>query len=119
VLAQRIKYPPKMGNVQAAKPSPTNHSKQIVMVSRKLTAEDILKLYEQWKERFTDLCGEIPLRLLPLMPVNHEIHLINPDKQYNYHLPKFTDHYKEQVSIKLSGIQPLDGGSLLWCGKPH
>jgi hypothetical protein len=101
VLAQRIKYPPKMGNVQAAKPLSANCSKQLVMVSRNLTQEDIPQLYEQWKERYADLCGEIPLGSLPLRLVNHEIHLIDPDKQYNYCLPKCTDHYKEQLLQKI------------------
>jgi hypothetical protein len=50
---------------------------------------------------FMDLCREIPLRLLPLRPVNREIHLINPDKQYNYCLPKCVDHYKEQLLLKI------------------
>jgi hypothetical protein len=62
-----------------------------------LTETDLLQLCEQWIEKFADLCGEIPLRLPPLRPVNHEIHLIDPDKQYNYHLPKCMDHYKEQL----------------------
>jgi hypothetical protein len=39
-----------------------------------------------------DLCGEIPL-IPPLRLVNHEIHLIDPDKQYNYYLPKCVDYY--------------------------
>ena len=48
-----------------------------------------------------DFCAEIPLELLPLQAVNHEIHLIDPNKQYNYHLPKCTDHYKEQMLQKI------------------
>jgi hypothetical protein len=70
-------------------------------VSRKLTAEDILQLCEQWIEEFKDLCGDIPLRLPPLRLVNHEIRLINPDKQYHYHFPKCGDHYKEQLLKKI------------------
>jgi Zn/Cd-binding protein ZinT len=33
--------------------------------------------------------------------VNHEIHLIDPDKQYHYHLLNCTDHYKEQLLKKI------------------
>jgi hypothetical protein len=100
-LAQRIKYPPKLGTVQAAKPSPANCETRIATVSRKLTMEDIPQLHKQWIEEFSDLCREIPLRLLPLRPVNHEIYLVDPDKRYHYHLPKCTDHYKEQLLKKI------------------
>jgi hypothetical protein len=72
-----------------------------VTVSRKLTIEDIPQLHEQWQERYADLCGEIPLRLPPLRPVNHKIHLIDQNKQYNYCLPKCADHYKEQLLQKI------------------
>jgi hypothetical protein len=71
------------------------------MVSWKLTTEDIPQLHEQWIEEFKDLCGEIPLRLPPLRPVNHEIRLIDLDKQYHYHLLKCVDHYKEQLLKKI------------------
>jgi hypothetical protein len=90
-----------MGTAQAAKPAQANCDKQIATVSRKLTTEDILQLRKQWIEEFKDLCGEIPLRLPPLRPVNHEICLIDPDKQYHYHLPKCADHYKEQLLKKI------------------
>jgi hypothetical protein len=66
-----------------------------------LTDKDLPWLREQWIEKFADLCGEIPLRLWPLRLVNHEIHLIDPDKQYNYHLPKCANHYKEQLLLKI------------------
>jgi hypothetical protein len=66
-------------------------------MSKKLMVDDIPQLHEQWKNKVMDLCGEIPLRLLPLRPVNHEIHLIDPNKQYNYCLLKCVDHYKEQL----------------------
>jgi hypothetical protein len=66
-----------------------------------LTDKDLPHLRKQWIERFVDLCGEIPLRLPPLRPVNHEIHLIDPDKQYNYCLLKCANHYKEQLLLKI------------------
>ena len=81
--------------------SPTNRYKQLVTVGRKFTGNDIPRLREQGKEEFMDLCGEITLELPPLWAVNHEIHLIDPDKQYNYHLPKCADHYKEQLLQKI------------------
>jgi hypothetical protein len=100
-LVKGIIYSPKMGIAQAAKPVQANHDKQIAMVSWKLTTEDILQLPKQWIEEFKDLCGEIPLRLPPLRLVNHEIRLIDPDKQYDYHLPKCADHYNEQLLKKI------------------
>jgi hypothetical protein len=89
-----------MGTAQAAKPAPANCKKRIAMVSWKLTVEDILQLHEQWIEEFKNLCGEIPLRLPPLRLVNHEICLIDPDKQY-YCLLKCADHYKGQLLKKI------------------
>jgi hypothetical protein len=65
-------------------------------VSRTLIETDLPRLCEQWIKKFADLCGEIPLRL-----VNHEIHLINPNKQCNYCLLKCADHYKEQLLLKI------------------
>jgi hypothetical protein len=65
-------------------------------VGRTLTEDDLPQLQEQWVETFMDLCGEIPLRL-----VNHEIHLIDPNKQYNYCFPKCVHHYKEQLLLKI------------------
>jgi hypothetical protein len=73
----------------------------ILILRRKLTTEDILWLHEQQIEEFSDLCGEIPLRLPLLRLVNYEIHIIDPDKQYHYCLPKCTDHYKEQLLQKI------------------
>jgi hypothetical protein len=70
-------------------------------MSQKLTMEDIPQLCKQWIEEFKDLCGEIPLRLPPLRLVNHEICLIDPDKQYHYRLPECADHYKEQLLKKI------------------
>jgi hypothetical protein len=69
-----------MGTAQAAKPAQAYRNKRIATVSQKLTVEDIPRLCEQWIEEFKDLCREIPLRLPPLRPVNHEICLIDLDK---------------------------------------
>jgi hypothetical protein len=89
------------------------------MVSQKLTMEDILQLREQWIEEFKDLCGEIPLSLPPLRLVNHEIRLIDPDKQYHYHLPKCADHYKEQLLKKIKQYTTAGWWVPPQCGKLH
>ncbi|KIJ50631.1 hypothetical protein M422DRAFT_159536 [Sphaerobolus stellatus SS14] len=54
----------------------------------KLTKNDFSHLCTQWEENYADLFGEIPLELPPMHEVNHRIKLIDPNKQFNYHLPK-------------------------------
>jgi hypothetical protein len=73
-----------MGSAKVDKPLLANRKVRIATVGRILTDKDLPRLRKQWIEKFADLCREIPLRLPPLRPVNHEIHLIDPDKQYNY-----------------------------------
>jgi hypothetical protein len=70
-----------------------------------LTDKDLPRLHEQWIEKFVDLCGEIPLRLLPVRPLNHEIHLIDPDKQYNYCLPKCANHYNTRDIERFANLE--------------
>ena len=40
--------------------------------------DDIPQLYRSWDENITDLVSGIPLELLPIWEVNHEINLCKP-----------------------------------------
>jgi hypothetical protein len=51
--------------------------------SGSLTPADFPQLREQWFEKFSDLCGEVPLELPPFQEVNHEINLMDDHKWIN------------------------------------
>ena len=52
------------------------------------TLEDIPQLQEEITELFSDLLGLLPLELLQLCEVLHEIPLIDESKQLKHRLPK-------------------------------
>ncbi|KIJ53762.1 hypothetical protein M422DRAFT_93588, partial [Sphaerobolus stellatus SS14] len=70
-------------------------------VSIKLTKENFTHLHTQWKENYADLFGEIPLELPPMREVNHRIKLIDPDKRFNYRLPKCPEVLCPQLHAKI------------------
>ncbi|KIJ51802.1 hypothetical protein M422DRAFT_244157 [Sphaerobolus stellatus SS14] len=70
-------------------------------VSLQLTKDDFSRLRSQWKEKYSDLFGNIPLELPPMREVNHRIKLIDPDKQFNYHLPKCPGALRPQLHTKI------------------
>ena len=45
-----------------------------------LRDDDIPQLRKSWDDNITDLVSGIPLKLLPIWEVNHEINLIDPEK---------------------------------------
>ena len=52
-------------------------------------------------DNITDLVSDIPLKLLPIREVNHEINLIDPEKCIHYHLLKCPEHFREELSQKI------------------
>ncbi|KIJ38128.1 hypothetical protein M422DRAFT_177090, partial [Sphaerobolus stellatus SS14] len=70
-------------------------------VSLQLTKDDFSRLRSQWKEKYSDLFGDIPLELPPMHEVNHRIKLIDPDKQFNYRLPKCPEALRPQLHAKI------------------
>src|SRR6266481_452895 len=74
-----------------------------VTVRRAKPAKDELSvLRERWMNRIIDLVSGIPPQIPPLRMINHEIKLIDPDKQINYRLPKCPDALKEELANKIS-----------------
>ena len=66
-----------------------------------LRDENISQLCKSWDDIITDLVSGIPLKLLPIREVNHEINLINPKKCIHYWLPKCPEHFHEDLSQKI------------------
>jgi hypothetical protein len=65
------------------------------------TDNDIPHASEEWMEQITDLVSGIPLELLPLREVNHEINVVYPTKHIRYQLPKCPEHFREDLSVKI------------------
>jgi hypothetical protein len=66
-----------------------------------LTDKDIPHLREEWMDKIDDLVSGIPLELLPLREVNHEINLVDPMKRIRYRLPKCPENSREDLSAKI------------------
>ena len=66
-----------------------------------LRDNDIPQLCKSWDNNITDLVSGIPLKLLPIQEVNHEINLIDPKKCIHYQLPKCTEHFHKELSQKI------------------
>ncbi|KIJ32268.1 hypothetical protein M422DRAFT_184755, partial [Sphaerobolus stellatus SS14] len=73
----------------------------LALEEAKLTKDDFSHLHTQWKENYADLFGEIPLELPPMHEVNHRIKLIDPNKRFNYQLPKYPEALRPQLHTKI------------------
>jgi hypothetical protein len=67
-----------------------------------LTEEDYPQLQQQWYNEFSDILGGTQNQLPPWREVNHEIHLINDNKWYHYHLPKVPNSLCKQFHEKVN-----------------
>ena len=54
----------------------------------KPSAEDTMRLRQQWYNEFVDILEGTKEELPPLREVNHEINLIDPNKKHTYRLPQ-------------------------------
>ena len=52
--------------------------------------------------KITNLISEVPSKVPPFHQINHEINLIDPNKQINDQLPKCPDALKEELAEKIS-----------------
>ncbi|KIJ23296.1 hypothetical protein M422DRAFT_196117, partial [Sphaerobolus stellatus SS14] len=79
-------------------------------VSIQLTKNDFGRLHSQWKKNYANLFGEITLKLPPMRKVNHRIKLIDPNKRFNYCLPKCPEALRPQLhanrAAHKSGSEP-------------
>ena len=60
------------------------------------------ELRERWIDNISDLVRGVPPQLPIWQLINHQINLIDPTKQINYHLPKCPDALKEELAEKIS-----------------
>ena len=94
------------GLVSGKDPPTEDQGKRVrrVMLSQQdvvLMDNDIPQLRNKWREKYAAIFGSIPLDLPPFREVNHEINLVDPDKQINYRLPKCPEHYRPELSEKI------------------
>ena len=80
-------------------PSRSSKGKEKAVV---LTEEDIPQLTQRWHDEYQDILQGTKEELPPLREVNHEINLIDPDKRYNYHLPRCPSAYRSEFHEKLN-----------------
>ena len=53
-------------------------------------------------DQITAVISGVPPKVPPFCQINHEINLIDPNKQINYWLPKCPDALKEELAEKIS-----------------
>ena len=70
---------------------------------RPLHDGDIPRLRGEWTENIKDLTCPIPEVLPPFREINHELNLIDEDKQYHYHNPRCPDHFVKELGDKITG----------------
>ena len=62
------------------------------------THSDIPQLHEKITEKYSKLLGPLPLKLLPICEVSHEIPLINESKQLKHRLPKCPEAFHSELA---------------------
>lgn len=67
-----------------------------------LTKEDYPRLRQQWYDKYQDMLEGTKNVLPPWREVNHEIHLIDESKRYNYHLPRCPNTLCEEFHKKIN-----------------
>lgn len=82
---------------------PTLQSKTAEQLAKMstLTIRDVPRLREAWITECQDIMNGTPSKLPPLREINHRIPLIEPDKVYNYHLPRCPEAVKVALSAKI------------------
>ena len=74
----------------------------VSLCGAKPTNERLSAIRESWMDKITDLVNGVPPKVPPLRMINHEINLINLNKQINYRLPKCPDTFKEELAEEIS-----------------
>ena len=62
------------------------------------TCSDIPQLHEEIAEKYSDLLGPLPLKLLPIHEVLHKIPLIDESKQLKHGLPKCPEAFCSELT---------------------
>ena len=67
-----------------------------------LTEEDFPRLRQQWHDEFYDMVQGVKEVLPPFREVNHEIHTIDENKRYTYHMPCCPSALRDEFYQKLN-----------------
>ena len=65
------------------------------------TYSDIPQLCEEITAKYSDLLGQLPLKLPPFHEVSHEIPLIDESKQLKHRLPKCPEVFRSELARKI------------------
>ena len=68
----------------------------------KPTTGGLSALRELWIDKIVDLISGVLPKVPPCRMINHQINLIDPNKQIHYQLPKCPDTLKEELAEKIS-----------------
>jgi hypothetical protein len=71
-------------------------------------------LWDRWHEEYADILGGTQDQLSPWREANHEIHLIDENKRYTYHLPHCLNSLRDEFHEKVNWY--VDAG--WWEPKP-
>lgn len=93
--------PPQIPHEQSRAQAP-DKGKAKQSTDGKLDQDYIPRLQQQWADEFHDMVQGTPDKLPPFRKVNHEIHLIDENKRYTYHLPRCPNVLREQWHEKLN-----------------
>ena len=66
------------------------------------TLGTLSELRERWIDKISDLVRGVPPKLPPWQLINHQINLLDTNKQINYHFLKCPDALKEELAEKIS-----------------
>ena len=64
--------------------------------------EQLTNLRQGWYDEFHEILQGVPETLPPLRAVNHEIHLMDPEKRYTYNLPRCPATVRKEFQHKLN-----------------
>lgn len=64
--------------------------------------EELANLRLGWHDEFYEILQGVPETLPPLRAVNHEIHLMDPEKRYTYSLPRCPATVRKEFQNKLN-----------------
>ena len=67
----------------------------------KYTHSDIPQLHEEIAEKYSNLLGPLPLKLLPFREVSHKIPLINESKPLKHRLSKCPEAFCSELAQKI------------------
>ena len=74
----------------------------VLLRGAKPTTKRLSTIRESWMDKITKLVNGVPPKVPPFRMINHEINLIDTNKQIKYHLPKCPDTLKEELAEKIS-----------------